>query len=131
MWEAVWGGCQPQPWHNHIILTPQVKASPEHLITAKWRAFIVSLVKRLQSMSEGKQSITWVYPWHMHIDQIMCSNTSMLGHTNSKLVKNRQKNQNHTHLIHGCHVWHAQWAGYGQFIFSNFQDIIWWVSRAD
>ncbi len=23
MWEAVWGGCQPQPWHNDIILTPQ------------------------------------------------------------------------------------------------------------
>ncbi len=24
IWEAVWGGCQPQPWHNHIILTPYI-----------------------------------------------------------------------------------------------------------
>ncbi len=24
LWEAVWGGCQPQPWSNDIILTPQV-----------------------------------------------------------------------------------------------------------
>ncbi len=24
MWEAVWDGRQPQPWHNDIILTPQV-----------------------------------------------------------------------------------------------------------
>ncbi len=55
MWEAVWGGCQPQPWHNHIILTPQVKASPAHLILT------VSLVKCLQSMSEVWQSVTWVY----------------------------------------------------------------------
>ncbi len=23
-WEAVWGDRQPQPWHNHIILTPRV-----------------------------------------------------------------------------------------------------------
>ncbi len=51
----------------------------------------------------------------MHIDRIMCSNTSMLGPTNSKLVKNRQKTQNHTHLKHGCHVWHVQLAGYGHF----------------
>ncbi len=29
MWEAVWGGCQPQPWHNHIILTSQVTQSPK------------------------------------------------------------------------------------------------------
>jgi hypothetical protein len=29
MWEAVWGGCEPQPWHNHIILTPQVTQSPK------------------------------------------------------------------------------------------------------
>ncbi len=28
-WEAVWGGCQPHPWHNHIILTPQVTQSPK------------------------------------------------------------------------------------------------------
>ncbi len=24
MWEAVWVGCQPQPWQNDIILTPKV-----------------------------------------------------------------------------------------------------------
>jgi hypothetical protein len=24
MWEAVWGGCQPQPQHNDINLTPRV-----------------------------------------------------------------------------------------------------------
>ncbi len=24
MWEAVWGGYQPQPWYNGIISTPQV-----------------------------------------------------------------------------------------------------------
>ncbi len=29
MWEAVWGGCQPQPWHHHIILTKQVTQSPK------------------------------------------------------------------------------------------------------
>jgi hypothetical protein len=31
MWmgEAVWGGCQPQQWHNDIILTPQVTQSPK------------------------------------------------------------------------------------------------------
>ncbi len=114
MWEAIWGGCQPQPWHNHIMLTPQVKVSPAHLI------FILSLVKCLQSMSEVWQSATWVYKWHMHIDGIMCSNSSMLGHTNSKLVKNRQKNQCYTHLKQGCHVWHAQQAGYGHF-FPNFR----------
>ncbi len=56
----------------------------------------------------------------MHIDGIMCSISSMLGHTNSKLVKNRQKTQNYTHLKHGCHVWHAQWAGYGHF-FQTFR----------
>ncbi len=27
--EAVWGGCQPQPWHNDIILTPQVTQNPK------------------------------------------------------------------------------------------------------
>ncbi len=36
MWmqEAVWVGCQPQPWHNHIILTPQVTQNPK--IQAKY-----------------------------------------------------------------------------------------------
>ncbi len=29
MWEAVWGGCQPQTWHSHIILTQQVTQSPK------------------------------------------------------------------------------------------------------
>jgi hypothetical protein len=29
MWEAVWGGCQIQPCHNDIILTPQVTQSPK------------------------------------------------------------------------------------------------------
>ncbi len=29
MWEAVWGGCQPQPSHNDIILTPQVTQNPK------------------------------------------------------------------------------------------------------
>ncbi len=24
MWEAILGGFQPQPWHNDMILTPQV-----------------------------------------------------------------------------------------------------------
>jgi hypothetical protein len=57
----------------------------------------------------------------MHIDRIMCSNTSMLGHTNSKLVKNRQKLQSYTRQKHGCHVWHAQWAGYCHFIFQTFR----------
>ncbi len=28
MWEAIWAGCQPQPWHNDIILTPQVTQNP-------------------------------------------------------------------------------------------------------
>ncbi len=28
MGEAVWGGCQPQPWPNDIILTPQVTQNP-------------------------------------------------------------------------------------------------------
>jgi hypothetical protein len=45
-------------------------------------------------MSEVWQSGTWVCQWHMHIDGLMCSNTSMLGHTNSTLVKNGQKTQN-------------------------------------
>ena len=31
MWEAVWVGCQPQPWHNDIILTPQVTQIPKNL----------------------------------------------------------------------------------------------------
>jgi hypothetical protein len=35
----------------------------------------------------------------MHIDGIMRSNTSMLGHTNSKLVKNLQKTLKETHQI--------------------------------
>jgi hypothetical protein len=114
MWEAVWGGCQPQPWHNHIMLTPQVKASPAHLILT------VSLVKCLQWRSAVWQSVTWVYWWHMHIDGIMCSNSGMLGHTDSKLDKNRQKTQSYTHLKHRCHVWHAQRAGYGHF-FQTFR----------
>ncbi len=29
MWEAVWVGCEPQPWHNDIILTPQVTQNPK------------------------------------------------------------------------------------------------------
>ncbi len=31
MWmqEAIWGGCQLQPWHNGIILTPQVTQRPK------------------------------------------------------------------------------------------------------
>ncbi len=31
MWmrEAVWVGCQPQPWPNHIMLTPQVTQNPK------------------------------------------------------------------------------------------------------
>jgi hypothetical protein len=29
MQEAVWVGCQPQPWHNDIILTPQVTQNPK------------------------------------------------------------------------------------------------------
>ncbi len=57
----------------------------------------------------------------MHIDGIICSNSSMLGHTNSKLVNNQQKTQIYTHLKHGCHVWHAQQAGYGQFFFQTFR----------
>jgi hypothetical protein len=28
-WEAVWGGYQPQPWHNDIILTSQVIQNPK------------------------------------------------------------------------------------------------------
>jgi hypothetical protein len=28
IWGAVWGGCQPKPWRNGIILTPQVTQSP-------------------------------------------------------------------------------------------------------
>ncbi len=120
MWEAVWGGYQPQPWHYHIIFTPQVKASPAHLITAKCRARIVSLFKCLQSVSEVQQSVTWVYQWHMHIDQIMCSNTIMLGHVRSKLVKIWQKAQHYTHQKHGRHVWHAQWSSYGHF-FQTFR----------
>jgi hypothetical protein len=51
----------------------------------------------------------------MHIDHMMCSNTIMLGHANSKLVKNQQKPQVYTHQKHGRHVWHTQWAGYGHF----------------
>ena len=51
----------------------------------------------------------------------MCSISSMLGHSNSKLVKNQQKTQNYTHLKHGCHVWYAQRAGYGQFLFQTFR----------
>ena len=27
MGSSVWGSCQPQPWHNDIILTPQVTTS--------------------------------------------------------------------------------------------------------
>ncbi len=29
MWQAVWGDCQPQPWHNLIVLTQQVTQSPK------------------------------------------------------------------------------------------------------
>ncbi len=29
VWEAVWGGCQPQTWHNRIIMTPQVTQNPQ------------------------------------------------------------------------------------------------------
>ena len=29
MWEVVWGSCQPQPWRNDIILTPQVTQNPK------------------------------------------------------------------------------------------------------
>jgi hypothetical protein len=29
MWEAVWVGCQPEPWANDIILTPQVTQNPK------------------------------------------------------------------------------------------------------
>jgi hypothetical protein len=36
----------------------------------------------------------------MHIDQIMHINTIMLGHTNSKVVKNRQTTQYYTHQQH-------------------------------
>ena len=53
--------------------------------------------------------MAYAYWWNM------CSNSSMLGHTNSKLVKNRQKTEHYTHLKHWCHVWHAQRAGYGHF----------------
>ncbi len=28
MGEAFWGGCQPQPWPNDIILTPQMTQNP-------------------------------------------------------------------------------------------------------
>ncbi len=28
MWEAIWVSCQPQPWRNDIILTPQVTQNP-------------------------------------------------------------------------------------------------------
>ncbi len=113
MREAVWGGCQPQLWHNHIILTPQVKASPAHLI------LIVSLVKCPQSMSEVWQSVTWVYWWHMHIDGILCSNTSMLGinlKTSQKPTKKPEANPPKTR-----HVWHSQRAGYGQCFLQTFR----------
>ncbi len=30
MQEAVWCGCQPQPWDNDIISTPQVRQNPKH-----------------------------------------------------------------------------------------------------
>ncbi len=55
----------------------------------------------------------------MNVDGIMCSNSSMLGHIHSKLVENWQKTQIYTHLKHGCHVWHAQRAGYGHFFFQT------------
>ncbi len=29
MLEVIWGGCQPQPWHNDIILTPHVTRHPK------------------------------------------------------------------------------------------------------
>ncbi len=29
MQEAVWGGCQPQPWRNDIMLSPQVTQNPK------------------------------------------------------------------------------------------------------
>ncbi len=31
MYEVVWGGCQPQPWHYGITSTPQVTLSPKIL----------------------------------------------------------------------------------------------------
>ncbi len=30
MWEAVWGGFQPQPWRNDIILAPRVSQNPKN-----------------------------------------------------------------------------------------------------
>ncbi len=32
IWEAVWGGCQSQPWYNHIILTPQATQNPQNWV---------------------------------------------------------------------------------------------------
>ena len=38
MWGAVWGDCQPQPWHNDIIFSPQVTQNSEsqYLIQVGW-----------------------------------------------------------------------------------------------
>ncbi len=59
-----WGGCQPQPWQNDIILTPQVTQNPK--------------------ISPSKLGITvWGY-YHMPMNSIsMCSNTFYMSNVDS------------------------------------------------
>ncbi len=60
MWEAVWFGCELQPWHNDIILTPQVTQNPK-------------------SDTSSVGITVWGY-CHMPMDIIsMCSNTLFMS----------------------------------------------------
>ncbi len=60
MWEAVWGGYQPQPWRNGNISTPQVATGPPLLggwSSASW--FWEHMERRGTSPSSGAQQQTY------------------------------------------------------------------------
>ncbi len=44
IWEVVWGGCQPQPWHNHIIFDSTSDPEPQNLTHVVWVYNCVRLI---------------------------------------------------------------------------------------
>ena len=53
MWKVVWGGCQPQPWHNDIILTLQGG------LRWMWEAVVVVAV----SLNHDVMTSFWFLKW--------------------------------------------------------------------
>ncbi len=97
--EAVWVGCQPQPWHDDIILTPQVRQKLCKCLMWMGKQFDVAV-----SLNHDIMTSFWLNKWartptsdtisvgitvwgycHMPMDSIsMCLNTLLMSNVDAE-----------------------------------------------